>query len=177
MELKDLKHLDQFGKEFMARVFKANLFNDLAQKIAFLSKLRGNLGDLIMKVLEIQMKSLDQIYWVDLPFRVSENVKYLCWQKKAHDITPSFDVCRSVFPWTPFKTKKKSKRYGKYKPKRVSNPKKPFRKFRFLKKRTKPINNSCCFICKKEGHFARKCPQKSSSKLKACVDIEEFQDD
>jgi len=80
-------------------------------------------------------------------------------------------------PWTPFKTKKKSKRYGKYKPKRVSNPKKPFRKFIFLKKRTKPRNNNCCFICKKEGHFARKCPQKSSSKLKAHVDIEEFQDD
>jgi len=62
MELKDLKHLDQFSKEFMARILKANLFNDLAKKIAYLSKLPGNLGDLIMKDLEIQMKSLDQIY-------------------------------------------------------------------------------------------------------------------
>jgi len=130
-----------------------------------------------MKDLEIQMKGLDQIYWVDLLFRVSEKVKYLCWQKKAHDITPSSDVCRAILPWMPFNSKNKSKRYGKYKPKRISNPKRQFRKFRFLKKRNKPRNNNCCFICKQEGHFARKCPQKSSSKLKACVDIEEFQDD
>nr|AXB54821.1 polyprotein [Pinus nigra virus 1] len=178
MELRDLKYLDQFGKDFMAKVFKANLFNDLAQKVSYLSKLPGNLGDLIMKDLEVQMKSLDQVYWVDLLFRVSEKVKYLCWQKKAHDITPSSDVCKTVLPWTPFKSKKKKyKRYGRYKPKRVANPKKPFRKYRFLKKRNAPRNNNCCFICKKEGHFARKCPQKSSSKLKACVDIEEFQDD
>jgi len=46
-----------------------------------------------------------------------------------------------------------------------------------LKKRKNPRNNNCCFICKQEGHFARKCPNNSSSKLKAHVDIQEFQDD
>lgn len=46
-----------------------------------------------------------------------------------------------------------------------------------MKKRTKPRNNNCCFICKKEGHFARKCPRNSSSKRKACIDIEEFHED
>lgn len=176
MELKDLKYLDQFSKNYMAKVFKVSLTNDLAQKISFLSKLPGNLGDLVTKDIEMQLKSLDQIYWVDLLFRVSEKVKYLCWQKKAHDITPSSDVCRTMLPWMPFK-RKKTKRYGRFKPKRISNPKKPFRRFKFLKKRTQPPNNHYCFIYKKEGHSARKCPQKSSSKLKAYVDIQEFQDD
>lgn len=59
MELKDLKYLDQFSKDFMAKVFKANLSNDVAQKISFLSKLPGNLGDLVMKDLDVQMKRLD----------------------------------------------------------------------------------------------------------------------
>lgn len=82
-----------------------------------------------------------------------------------------------MLPWTPFKKEKKTNRYAKFKPKRVSNPRKLFRKCKVLKKTSKPRNNNCCFICKKEGHFARKCPQNSSSKLKACIDIEEFQDD
>lgn len=176
MELKDLKYFDQFSKDFMAKVFKANLSNDVAQKISFLSKLPGNLGDL-MKYLDVQSKRLDQDYWVNILFRITEKVKYLCWQKKAHDITPSSDVCKIMLPWTPFKKKRKSKRYGRSKPKRVSNPRKPFRKYKFLKKISKPRNNNCCFICKKEGHFARKCPNNSSIKLKACIDIEEFQDD
>jgi len=46
-----------------------------------------------------------------------------------------------------------------------------------LKKRKKPRNNNCCFICKKEGHFACKCHNSSSSKLKTCFEIEEFKDD
>lgn len=75
MELKDLKYLDQFNKYFMAKVFKSNLTNDVAQKISFLSKLPGNLGDLVMKDLDVQNKRLDQIYWVDLIFRVTEKVK------------------------------------------------------------------------------------------------------
>lgn len=59
MELRDLKYLEQFGKDFMAKFFKANLSNDTAQKITFLSKLPGNLGDLIMKDLDVQSKNID----------------------------------------------------------------------------------------------------------------------
>lgn len=61
----------------MAKVFKDNLSNDVAQKISFLSKLPGNLGDLIMKDLDVQNKRLDQVYWVDLLFKITEKVKYL----------------------------------------------------------------------------------------------------
>jgi len=39
MKLKDLKFLDQFGQDFMAKICKANLSNDSTQKVAFLSKL------------------------------------------------------------------------------------------------------------------------------------------
>jgi len=39
MELKDLKYFDQFSKDFMAKVFKANLSNDVAQKISFFFKI------------------------------------------------------------------------------------------------------------------------------------------
>lgn len=145
MDLKDLKHLDQFSKDFMAKVFKGGLTNYVAQNFSFLSRLLGNLGDLVMKYLDMQNKRLDQIYWVDLLFIIFEKVKYLCWQKKAHDITPSSDVCKQILPWTPFKKKKKTRRYGRFKPKRVSNPKKPFRKFKFLKRRKKPRNNNCFF--------------------------------
>ena len=118
----------------MAKVFKANLSNDTAKKISFLSKLPGNLGHLIMKDLDVQNNKIDQIYWVDLLFRCTEKVKNLCWKKKAHDITPSSDVCRTMLPWTPLKKKKKTKRYGKFRPKQVSNPRKPFKKFNFFKK-------------------------------------------
>ena len=59
MELKDVKFLEQFGNEYMSKVFKANLSNDTVQKVSFLSKLPGNLGDLILKDLEVQNKSLD----------------------------------------------------------------------------------------------------------------------
>ena len=69
MELKDLKFLDQFGNDYMAKIYKANLTNDPTQKISFLSKLPGNLGDLIMKDLEVQGKKIDQTYWIDLLFR------------------------------------------------------------------------------------------------------------
>ena len=113
MELKDLKYLDQFGKDFMAKVFKANLSIDIAQKISFLSKLPRNVGDIIMKVIDVQNKKIDKIYWVDLLFRCIEKVKYLCWQKKAHDITPSSDVCRTMLPWTPLKKKEENKRIWK----------------------------------------------------------------
>ena len=41
MELKDLKYFDKFSKDFMAKVFKANLSNDVAQKISFWSKLQA----------------------------------------------------------------------------------------------------------------------------------------
>lgn len=43
----------------MAKIFKANLSNDIAHKITFLSKLPGNLGDLIMKDLDVQSKMID----------------------------------------------------------------------------------------------------------------------
>lgn len=176
MELKYAKYFKEFGDEFMGKVFKANLANDSVQKISFLSKLPGNLGDMILKDLENQNKTVDHIYWIDLLFRCSEKIKYLCWQKKASEFSPGLDVYRSALPWTPFK-KRRSKRYGKFRPKRVANPKIPIRKYRYLKRRNnqKPKNN-CCFICKQEGHFARKCPKSSSNKLKACVDIEEFVD-
>ena len=62
MELKDLKFLDQFGNEYMEKIYKANLTNESTQKISFLSKLQGNLGDLIMKDLEVQGKKIEQIY-------------------------------------------------------------------------------------------------------------------
>ena len=52
-ELKDLNFLDQFGNDYMTKIYKANLTNDSTQKIAFLSKLPGNLGDLIMKDLDL----------------------------------------------------------------------------------------------------------------------------
>ena len=139
MELKGLKLLDQFGHEYMTKVYKANLTNDAAQKIAFLSKLPGNLGDLRMKDLENQRKIIDQIHWIDLLLRCVKKVKYLCWQKKTQDLSPSNAVCRNVLPWTPLKNKKRrNKRYGKYKPRRVANPKKPYPKYRFVKKRRFP---------------------------------------
>lgn len=94
----------------MAKFFKENISNDIAQKIAFLSKLPRNLGDLIIKYLDVQNKRIDQIYWIVLLFRCTEKVKYLCWQKKAHDITPSSEVCKTMLPWTPFRKKKKTKR-------------------------------------------------------------------
>lgn len=150
----------------MEKFFKENLSNDIAQKVAFLSKLPGSLGDLIMKDLDVQNKCIDQIYWVDLLFRCIKKVKYLCWQRKAHDITPSSKVCKTMLPWTPFRKKKKSKRDGKLRPKRVFNPRKPFQKFKFLKKRKNPRNNNCCFICKQQDHFFRKCHNNSSSKWK-----------
>lgn len=59
MELKYLKFLEYFGQEFMEKIYKANIFNDSTQKIAFLSKLPGNLGDLISKDLEVQNKTID----------------------------------------------------------------------------------------------------------------------
>jgi len=176
MELKNLQDLDQFGSDYMAKFFKAGLNNDLAQKIAFLSKLPGNLGDMVMKDIEVQGKKIEQIYWIDLLFRCKEKVKYLCWQKQVHNISPNLNVCRSVLPWTPFR-KRRSKKYGKYRPKRVSNPKRPFKKFRYVKKRKQPKRDNACFICKQEGHFARKCPKSSSNKLKACFEIEDFADD
>lgn len=135
MELKDLKYLEYFGQDFMAKVYKGNLSNDSVQKISFLSKLPRNLGDLASKDIELQSKSIDQIYWVDLLFLCQQKVKYLCWQKQAHDITPSANVCRAVFPWTPFKRKRRHKRYGKFKTKKIANPKRPFKNFRFMKKR------------------------------------------
>jgi len=61
-------------------------------------------------------------------------------------------------------------------PKRVANPKKPFKKYRYLKKRRNPKRDNACFVCKQEGHYARKCPKNAPSKLKACVDIEDFVD-
>ena len=82
----------------MEKVFKANLSNDTAKKKSFLSKLPGNLGDLIMKDLDVQNKKIDQIYWDDLLFRCTEKVNYLCWQNKAHDITPSSYVCTTMLP-------------------------------------------------------------------------------
>lgn len=81
MELKDLKYLQAFGQDFMAKVYKENLSNDSVQKISFLSKLLGNLGDLISKDIELQSKTIDQIYWIDILFRCQEKVKYLCWKK------------------------------------------------------------------------------------------------
>jgi len=62
MELKDLKYLEAFGQGFMAKVYKENLSNDSVQKISFLSKLPRNLGDLISKDIELQRKTVDQIY-------------------------------------------------------------------------------------------------------------------
>ena len=69
MELKDLKFLDQFGTDYMSKVYKANLTNDSTQKISFLSKMPSNLGDLIMKDLEVQGNKIEQTYWIDLLFR------------------------------------------------------------------------------------------------------------
>lgn len=108
MELKDLEFLDQFGNDYMAKIYKANLANDSTWKISFLSKLPGNLGDLIMKDLEVQGKRIEHTYCIDLLFQCQEKVKYLCWQKKAQNFSLGLDVCRSVLPWTPFK-KRKSK--------------------------------------------------------------------
>ena len=68
MELKDLKFLDQFVNDYMSKVYKANLTNDSTQKISFLSKLPSNLGDLIMKDLEVQGKKIEQTYWIDILF-------------------------------------------------------------------------------------------------------------
>lgn len=175
MELKDLKDLNHFGNDYMSKVYKANLTNDSTQKISFLSKLPRNLGDMIMKDLEVQGKKIDQTYWIDLLFRCQEKVKYLCWQKQIHDVSPNLNVCFSVLPWTPFK-KRRSKRYGKYRPKRVANPRRPFRKFKYIKKRKQPKRDNACFICKQEGHFARKCPKSLSSELKACIKFEDFVD-
>jgi len=69
--------LESFGQDFMAKVYKENISNDLVQKNLFLSKMAGNLGDLIFKDIEVQNKIVDQIYWVDLLFRCHEKVKYL----------------------------------------------------------------------------------------------------
>lgn len=109
----------------------------------------------------------------DLLFRCQEKVKYLYWQKKAQDFSPGLDVFHSILPWTPFR-KIKSKRYGKFKPKKVANPRRPFQKFKYLKKRRQPKRDNACFICEQEGDFARKCPKSSSNKLKACIEIDDF---
>ena len=100
----------------MSKIYKENLTNDSTQKVLFLSKLPGNLGDLIMKDLDIQGKKIEQIYWIDLLIRCQEKVKYICWKNKAQDFTPSVEVCRLFLPRTTFK-KIKSKRYGRFKPK------------------------------------------------------------
>ena len=122
----DLKRLPQFGQEFMTKVYKVGLMNDQTQKISFLSKIPGNLGDMVMNDIKTQQKTLNQIYWIDLLFRCKEKVKYLCWQKTVHDLNPSIFVCKEVLPWTKFKGKRRThrrpKRYGKYKVKRIANP-------------------------------------------------------
>ena len=92
MELKDIKFLDHFGNDYMEKIYKANLTNDSVQKISFLSKLTGNLGDLITKDLEVQGKKIEQTYWIDLLFRCQEKVKYLYWKNKAQDFSPGLDV-------------------------------------------------------------------------------------
>lgn len=176
MELKDLKDLDQFRSEYMAKVFKSSLNNDPTQKVAFLSKLPGNLADMIMKDIEVQGKKIEQIYWIDLLFRCQEKVKYLCWQKQVHNVWPSLNVFHFVLPWTPFR-KRRTKKYGKYRPKCVANPRWPSRKFRYVKKWRQPKRDNACFICKQEWNFARKCPKSSSNKLKAFFEIDEFADD
>lgn len=76
-----------------------------------------------------------------------------------------------------FRRRNQKKKFGRFKPKKISNPKRPFRKFKFKKKRNRPRNKNCCFICKQEGHCARKCPNSSSSKLKSYFEIEEFKVD
>ena len=46
----------------MSKVFKANLFNDSTKKFHFLSKLPGNLGDLIMNDLDVQNKNINFLF-------------------------------------------------------------------------------------------------------------------
>ena len=46
-----------------------------------------------------------------------------------------------------------------------------------MKKRKQPRKNNWCFICKEEGHFAKKCHNSSSNKLKACFETDEFIED
>jgi len=84
MELKYLKFLDQFGNEYMAKIYKAYLTNDSTQKISFLSKLPGNLGDLIMKDLEVQWKRIEQTYWIDLLFRCQEKLNISVGRRKLN---------------------------------------------------------------------------------------------
>ena len=130
MSLSDLKKFPDFSYDYMTKVYKAGLMNDTPQKIAFLSKLPANLGDMVLKDIEQSGKIIEQIYWVDLIFRIEEKIKYLCWQKTVHNLSPSQAVCKEVLPWTKFRKSRKgprrSKRYGKYKIKRVANPRKHF---------------------------------------------------
>ena len=89
MSLSDLKKFLDFSHDYMTKVYKAGLMNDTPQKIAFLSKLPANLGDMVLKDIEQSGKIIEQIYWVDLIFRIEEKIKYLCWQKTVHNLSPS----------------------------------------------------------------------------------------
>ena len=74
------------------------------------------------------------------------------------------------------RTNHKKRHFGKYKIKHVANLRKPFPKYRYIKRRNAPVKYGCCFICKKKGHFAAKCPKNTSSKLKKCMEMDEFVD-
>jgi len=154
MEVKDAKHLDEYSREYFRLVMTIELSSDLMTKVTYLSKLPNNIGDLVLKDLEEKGKSLQTIYWVDIINHCKQKLKYLYWQKNAQEIAtkPSQECCKELLPWTPIRKKHhKKRRYGKYKVRRVANPKKPFPKYRYFKRRNALVKSGCCFICKRKG--------------------------
>lgn len=63
------------------------------------------------------------------------------------------------------RTNNKKRQFWEYKIKQVENTRKLFPKYRYIKGRNAPVKDGCCFICKKKGHFAAKCPKNTSSTL------------
>ncbi|XP_061339072.1 uncharacterized protein LOC133285806 [Gastrolobium bilobum] len=174
-----IKDLERHFKRMMQKFYLLNGYNDPSLKNTYVASLPKEIQPELNKMAIAQGKDFTALTMGQIHQLTLEVVDKLCKQHKymtdlMNQRSKYTQACKK--PYLEIKCKdsnydcgpKKKNHFKKYNPKQKGRNKKNQKQYRFFKKKKFRGKNrgQRCFICKKKGHFAKNCPNKSDKVVK-----------
>nr|DBA06665.1 TPA_asm: polyprotein [Welwitschia mirabilis virus 2] len=160
-KLTSLDRFEEYSRDYITDLYKYGLNYDVTFKHAYLASLPHSLQGIVTKQMEAENLAIERIAFaalVNLTRRcIMDSCLHRAVQKGTKDIP--LTAARNIQggKWIPLASSSKKYKY-RYRP--VSKRKR-WKPFRYARRKTKPRRKVICWACKKEGHYANRCPRKS----------------